>query len=190
MIRFLSYLVLALSLTSMLGCSSIISLGTSDPIKENPAKRSFGAYIDDEIIEVKTKVNLGNISEQLKKSHISVISYNGVVLLTGQVANEELRQLATSTAEQVKKVRRVYNEITVSGATSALARSNDAWLTAKIKSKMIANSEVAARRIKVVTENGVVFLMGLVTKAEGDRAADVVRTTKGVQKVVRIFEYI
>lgn len=172
------------------GCSSILSVGTVEPIPENPGKRSFGSFIDDEIIETKTLVNIKKTYPELEKSHIIVISFNGIVLLAGQVQSQDLRQKAAAVAAKIPKVQRVYNELTVSGATSGLARSNDAWITAKIKSKMLANSSIPAIRIKVVTENGNVYLMGLLTKDEGDRAAELARKTAGVQKVVRIFEYI
>lgn len=171
-------------------CSSILSLGTAEPIEENPGKRSMGSFIDDEIIEVKAIVNINKTNPDLERAHIIVTSYNGIVLLAGQVGSEPLRLQAAATVAKIPKVQRVYNELTISGATSGLARSNDGWITAKIKSKMLSTSTIPANRIKVVTENGIVYLLGLLTQDEGDRAAELARTTSGVQKVVRIFEYI
>ena len=182
-------LVIALALV-LQSCSSIISATSSEPIKENPYKRSTGSRIDDEIIETKALVNIDKADAALAQAHINVTSYNGIVLLTGQVSNESLRQLAAQTTAKIKKVRRVHNELTIAGATSMVVRSNDAWITTKVKSKMLASSEVEGNRIKVVTENGVVYLMGLVTREEADRAAELSRKTGGVQKVVRVFEYI
>lgn len=182
-------LILA-SLSLVQGCASIISATTPDPIEEEKDERTTGAYIDDEIIETKSLVNIDKADPALAQSHIIVTSYNGVVLLAGQVASEQLRQLAATTVANINKVKRVHNELTIAGATSMVIRSNDAWITTKVKSKMLASSEVEGGRIKVVTENGVVYLMGLVTREEADRAADAARTTSGVQKVVRIFEYI
>ncbi len=172
------------------GCSSIISATTADPIPEKPDKRTTGAYIDDGIIEIKSLVNIDKAHPELAQAHIVVTSYNGVVLLAGQVPSEDLRQLAAKTIAQIGNVRRVHNELTISGSTSWVARSNDSWITTKVKSKLFANGETQGRRIKVTTENGVVYLMGLVSKDEADRAAEVARKTSGVQKVVRIFEYI
>jgi osmotically-inducible protein OsmY len=171
-------------------CSDILSLTTADPIVEDPGYRSTGRALDDEILETKALVNLDKVDPQLAQSHINVTAYNGVVLLSGQVSSEQQRQLATNTVAKLKTVRRIHNELTVSGKTSMVARSNDGWLTTKLKSKMLANSTIESDRIKVVTENGVVFLMGLVTQTEGKRAAQLARETGGVQKVVIIFEYI
>ncbi len=184
-------LIIVLVLTGLLqGCASIISATTSEPIEEKPDHRTTGAYLDDEIIETKALVNIDKAHPDLAQSHVIVTSYNGIVLLAGQVPSSELRQLAADTVAKIGNVRRVHNELTVSGNTSMVARSNDAWITTKVKTKMLASSEIEGSRIKVVTENGVVYLMGLVTREEANRAAEAARKTSGVQKVVRIFEYI
>ena len=185
-----SLLSVSLLIFFMQGCSSIISATTSKPIEDKVDQRTTGSRIDDEIIETKALVNVDKASPELAQSHIIVTSFNGVVLLAGQVSSEELRQLAATTIANIHNVKRVHNELTIAGATSMVARSNDAWITTKVKSKMLAVSDVQGRRIKVVTENGVVYLMGIATKEEADRAAELARKTAGVQKVVRIFEYI
>ncbi len=190
MSRYFYYSLFVAIALSIQGCSHIISATSSEPIKEKPTERSTGSRIDDEIIETKALVNIDKTDNRLAQSHINVTSYNGIVLLTGQVSTEALRQLAAQTVAKIKKVRRVHNELTLSGASSMVARSNDAWITTKVKSKMLASSKVQGQRIKVVTENGVVYLMGLVSRDEADRAAELSRKTGGVQKVVRIFEYI
>jgi osmotically-inducible protein OsmY len=182
-------MVISISL-SIQSCSSILSATTADPIGEEDDERSAGSFIDDEIIETKALVNIDKADPQLAQSHVVVTSFNGVVLLAGQVSNETLRQLAAETVAKVGKVRRVHNELAIAGNSSMVARSNDAWITTKVKSKMLTASKLESGRIKVVTENGVVYLMGLVSKEEANRAADLVRKTAGVQKVVRIFEYI
>ena len=182
-------LIIAITL-ALQSCSAIISATTTEPIKDKPEKRSTGSRIDDEIIETKALVNIDKADPALAQAHINVTSFNGIVLLTGQVGNESLRQLAAQTTAKINRVRRVHNELAISGASSMVARSNDTWITTKVKSKMLTNSTVQGRRIKVVTENGVVYLMGLVTREEADRAAELSRKTAGVQKVVRVFEYI
>ena len=178
------------TLALLQGCASVISATSSDPIVEDKSERSTGAYIDDEIIETKALVNLDKADPALAQSHLIVTSYNGIVLLAGQVQNERLRQLAATTVAKVGKVRRVHNELTVSGNSSMVVRANDAWITTKVKTKLFSNSDIEGGRIKVVTENGVVYLMGLVSREQADIAAEVARTTAGVQKVVRIFEYV
>lgn len=172
------------------GCSDILSLTSTGPIEENLGYRSTGQVIDDELLETKALVNLDKADPGLAQSNINVTSFNGSVLLTGQVSSEQLRQLAASTVAKLRSTKRVHNEVTVSGKASMVARSNDGWLTTKLKSKMLASGKIQSDRIKVVTENGVVYLMGLVTRDEGKRAADAARETAGVQKVVIIFEYI
>lgn len=188
--RIFTLITLIFSMTVLSACSSLLSVTTADPIEDNNDERTTGSMLDDEIIETKALVNIDKADAALAQAHIVVVSFNRVVLLAGQVNSEEQRQLAASTVANIHNVRRVHNELTLSGTTSMLARSNDAWITTKVKSKMLAVSDVEGHRIKVITENGVVYLMGLVTREEADRAANLARKTAGVQKVVRIFEYI
>ena len=178
------------SLVLLQGCSDFLSLTTAEPIEEDLGFRTTGQVIDDELLETRALVNLDKADPGLAQANIGVTSFNGSVLLTGQVSSEELRQLAASTVSKLRSTKRVHNEITVSGKTSMVARSNDSWLTTKLKSKMLASGKIQSDRIKIVTENGIVYLMGLVTRDEGQRAADVAKQTSGVQKVVIIFEYI
>ncbi len=173
-------------------CATVISATTGDDgIQENKGRRSVGAVVDDNSIETAIKVNLNAADEQLKNAHINVISFNGTVLMVGQVPSQDMKNLATRVARtSSSRVKEVYNELEVAGATTFLSRSNDAWLSAKIKTLMLADSEVSGLRTKVVTENGVVYLMGLLTQEEADRTVNLVSNTRGVTKVVRAFEYI
>ncbi|GAA5523942.1 hypothetical protein Maes01_00491 [Microbulbifer aestuariivivens] len=186
--KFLSLVLLA-SL-SLGGCATVLEATTDGPIQEDPGERSLGTYLDDEKIEAVAMVNINKAHPDLKAANINVSVYNGVVLLTGQVSNNELRLLAGRTAQQVKNVRQVYNEIQVRGKVSLLASSSDAWLTTKVRGAMLANKEIDSGRINVITENGVVYLMGLLTRAEAEQAADATRSIGGVQKVVKAVEYI
>jgi osmotically-inducible protein OsmY len=178
-------LVIVLGLS---GCSTFMKSGSS--MSENYSKRTTGTLLDDQSIENRSYANIANAAPELRKAHVVVVSFNGVVLLAGQVPTSELRDLAEITVKDIRKVRTVHNEITVSGPTSMVARSNDTWLTIKVKSRMIGSKEVAANRIKVVTEHSVVYLLGLVTRDEADAAVGVARQTYGVQKIVKVFEYI
>lgn len=189
--RLLPTLLVCISISLLPGCASIVGLFSGEqPISENPGKRTLGSFVDDEIIETKTLVNIRKAAPGFADGNVNVTSFNGVVLLAGQVRSESLRKLAGEVAAQVRNVRRVHNELQVAGVTSGLARSNDAWLTSKVKTRMFANSDVDASRIKVVTENGTVFLMGLVTATEAEKAVEAVRRVRGVEKIVKIFEYI
>ncbi len=98
--------------------------------------------------------------------------------------------MATAQVEPLRNVRKVHNELTVAGKTTLLSRTNDSWLTTKVKSALSAAESTDATRIKVVTENGVVYLMGLLTRAEADAAVDIARDIQGIQKIVKVFEYI
>lgn len=184
---------LALLLTAALslnGCTSLINAVTSDPIQPDPSETSFGTDIDDWQMSTMIGVNIKKASPQLASSHINVSTYNKVVLLTGEVASSELRSLAGTTARNYRGVRQVYNELKLQGSSSLLARTNDSWLTTKVKTKLLANNEIASSQIEVVTESGIVYLMGVVSRLTADRATTVASNTGGVKKVVRVFEYL
>ena len=184
---------LALLLTAALSlnaCTSLINAVTSEPIQPDPSETSIGTDIDDWQMDTMIGVNIKKASPQLADSHINVSTYNKVVLLTGEVATSELRTLAGNTARNYKGVRQVYNELKLQGSSSLLARTNDSWLTTKVKSKLLANKEIVSGEIEVVTESGIVYLMGIVAHDTADRAAAVASHTGGVVKVVRVFEYI
>lgn len=186
-IRFIA-IILAVTLA---GCSTIVSKTTGDnPVGTDKTDRSFGRFIDDELIETYVGANLLKADSGYQHAHIRVISFNGIVLLVGQVKSEHLRGQATEIANQVRNVKRVHNEITVSGPISIPARTNDQWLKTKIKSSMLATKGINPLRVKVVVENGVVYLMGLVSQQEADLAIKISRQTYGVQKIVKVFEPI
>ena len=184
---------LALLLTAALnlnGCTSLINAVTSDPIQPDPSETSIGTDIDDWQMSTMIGVNIKKASPQLASSHINVSTYNKVVLLTGEVASGEQRTLAGTTARNYRGVRQVYNELKLQGSSSLLARTNDGWLTTKVKTKLLANNEIASSQIEVVTESGTVYLMGVVSRSAADRATTVASNTGGVIKVVRVFEYL
>jgi len=193
LIKATSPLHLALVLSAVLGlsaCTSLINAVTSEPIAPDPSETSIGTDIDDWQMATMIGVNIKKASAQLASSHINVSTYNKVVLLTGEVASSELRTLAGDTARHYKGVRQVYNELKLQGSSSLLARTNDSWLTTKVKSKLLANKEIDSSEIEVVTESGIVYLMGVVSRTSADRATGVASHTGGVVKVVRVFEYL
>jgi len=183
-------LVLALCVAAS-GCSSVLTATRDGPIDDNRGTRTIGSKIDDSLIETKAAVNIAKAHPDLESgSNIVVASYNGVVLLAGQTPRSELKELAEQAAGSVQRVKRVHNELQVIRPSSGLARSNDSWLTTKIKTQMLANQDIPGSRIKVITENGIVYLLGLVTRQEGNRATSVVQGVSGVQRIVKLFEYI
>jgi len=189
-VRQLIFILLFCASTLLTGCSSIISATSDGPIKEDPGERTLGAAIDDQIIETKALVNIRAAHKDLDSANVDAVSYNGVVLLIGQVPSDALRTLAAQTAAKIKRVRRVHNELVVVGKTSMLVRSNDGWISTKVRSKLAISDKIDSGRIQVVTENGVVYMMGIVTNAEADIATEIARQTNGVQRVVRVFEYL
>jgi osmotically-inducible protein OsmY len=152
-------------------------------------RRSVGAQADDEAIELKIANNIG--TGYGDRVHVNVTSYNGVVLLTGEVPTQDLVGTMSEIARTTAKVRRVHSEIVVGPVSDVGARSNDTYITSKVKSRFVeASKTFSPTHIKVVTERGVVYLMGLVRREEGDAAGQIAASTSGVVRVVKLFEYI
>jgi len=171
-------------------CTSMISAAKKEPIQEPPTRRTLGSMVEDQAIETKAGVNLRKVDPELAESRITVVSYNGIVLLVGQVPSARVKTLAERTVAELREVRRVHNALEVSGKPTLVVRSSDTWITTKVKSRLLADSEVMGGRIKVVTDSGTVYLMGLILRADSERAANIARRTNGVQRVVKVFEYI
>ena len=171
------------------GCSNIIGATTDKPIESSSTSRSYGSAFDDEVIETTTLVNVRKSHPGLDNAHLVAVSYNGVLLLAGQVPSEETRQLAGQTASRVLNVKRVHNELSVGPNTELLVRTSDSGITTKIKTKLLTHKEAKSGKVKVITENGVVYLMGVVTRSQADLASVLAQQTGGVQRVVRLFEY-
>lgn len=173
-------------------CTSVLVQTTgAEGIVEDPTERTAGAVVEDQSIETKVLVNLKKLEPELKKANIDAISHNGVVLLVGQVGSESLKARATQiTSDSSSKIKRIHNELEVAGKTSLLSRSNDSWIATKVRTLMLANSSVPSGQIRVVTENGIVYLMGIVSQADGDLATDLARNVSGVTRVVKVFEYV
>lgn len=177
-------------LLALSGCAALIDVTTSKPIYVHPGERTLGAKIDDSRIETIAKVNLKKAHQGLFDGRILVHSHNAVILLTGQVATADLVQLAGETLEKIHTVRQVHNELQVGPIIPVSTRAYDSWLTTKIKTQMMADSNIPGDRVRVTSEAKTVFLMGMVSRSEAERVTDIARTTSGVRKVVRVFEYI
>jgi len=186
----ISVLLLLLATIGLNGCGNILATLQSDSIADDPGERTLGQQIEDESIETKSVVNIHAVDDAFSDAHLVVISYNGYVLIAGQVQSEALKARATQVVRDVRNVRRIYNELEVSAPSSAMTRTSDTWITTKVKSWLLGDSRIEGGRVKVVTENGVVYLMGLATKAEADRITDSASGISGVQRVVQLFEII
>jgi len=177
-------------LTSLPGCASIAASTSDNTAVQEHGSRTMGSFIEDANIERKASNKLATTSDALAASHLVVVSFNGNVLLAGQVSNQSLRTQAENIVRSVEHVRHVYNALEISGNSSALARANDAWLTAKVKSRLLVDGNAPASRTKVVTEDGVVYLMGLLTHKEASEVVAQVQKVGGVQKIVKVIQYI
>ena len=144
-------LILSLCAASALlsGCGTIMSSAGAGPIEEDPGERTFAQQMTDESIETKALVNINAANEAYDQAHISVVSYNGFLLLVGQVPSEALKALATDVTRDLEAVRRIYNELEVGPETSAGTRTNDTWITTQVKSKLLASSDTPGRRVNI-----------------------------------------
>lgn len=165
---------------------------TTDPktgsLTLTPDVRSAGTIVDDQAIEIKAIHAIHRNTALSKQSHITIISYNNSILLVGQTSSEALKREAADAINQIPKVRHVYNELSIGKPINWATRSHDSWITTQIKTKLIGNKTVSTTRIKVVTENGIVYLLGIATPEEEQAATEIARDIKGVDKVVQIFE--
>jgi osmotically-inducible protein OsmY len=182
-------LLLLAALPLLHGCAPLVIGGaaaTGFVVSED--RRTVGSMTEDTAIEAKASSRIG---DGLKGSiHVNTTSYNGTVLLTGEVPDAASKEQAARIAQAVEKVRSVYNELAVGPVTPLSVRTNDAVTTSKVKARFLDGQRFNPLHVKVVTENGVVYLLGLVRKQEAADATEITRTTSGVSKVVRLFEYI
>jgi osmotically-inducible protein OsmY len=169
------------------GCAAVVVGGGAYAYSALEDRRTAGSQLEDESNEVRA---VSRIADQLGDSvHVNVTSFNRAVLLTGEVPDARARQAVEKIATGLPNVRSVTNELEVAGASSLTARTNDSLITSKVKVRFLDNKRFNALHVKVVTESGVVYLMGMVTEQESNDAVEIARTTGGVRKVVKIFEY-
>lgn len=168
----------------------VLIVGACGSLTGDPGSRTPETIWDDQTVEFEAVQKINATDPQFESSRIVVVSHHGVVLLAGQVANDELKRKAAEVVASMDHVDRVHNELEISGPISMVARSNDAWLTTKVKTKLVGHSAIDADRINVTTENGVVFLMGTVTREQAGYAVEVAQNVDGVEKIVKVFEYI
>ena len=182
-------LIVATILSSQLiACVPVVVGGAAAGGAVAADRRTSGIYVEDENIELKAvkymETTLGD------QAHVNVTSYNRNVLLTGEVPDDAAKAKAEAFVKSIENVRNITNEIAVGPKTDISSRSNDTYLTSKIKTKFVTENQFPANYVKIVSENSAVYLLGIVTKAEGDAAAAIASNTDGVSKVVKVFEYM
>jgi osmotically-inducible protein OsmY len=171
------------------GCIPLVIGGVAATAAIATDRRSTGAQLDDELIEDKS---VAQILERFKGNdvHVNVTSYNGNVLLTGEVPSDSVKTEIGEIARRMPKTRSVQNDLLIGAASNLGPRSNDTLITSKVKARFVEANKFQINHVKVVTERGTVYLLGIVRPEEGNAAAEIARTTSGVQRVVKVFEYI
>jgi osmotically-inducible protein OsmY len=180
-------LVLALTLPALQGCFPVVATGVGAAALMAADRRTTGIYIEDENIEWKV---VGRMKEDATGSHVNATSFNRRVLLTGETPTEATKKQIEDNVRSIPNVREVVNELQIAGVSSMTARGNDGLITSNVKARMVNNPRFSPNHIKVTTEANVVYLMGLVTPEEAEAATEVARTTQGVSRVVKVFEYL
>ena len=176
-----------LACSVLAGCAAAVVAGAGGAALVATDRRTTGTQVDDESIELKVQDQASKLYGD--RIHLNVTSYNGVVLLTGEVPDQGAWASIGNAAKNTQKVRSVYNELVVGAPTGLDARSNDTYITSKVKTRMIEANKFPPNAVKVVTERRIVYLMGIVSKQEGDAAGDIAASTDGVARVVKVFEY-
>ena len=184
-------LLLILFVPFLSGCALLVAAGVVSGVGTGVAmshdRRTSGIFVEDEGIELKSS---RRISERYgSNAHINVTSYNRNVLLTGEAPSNGAKADISNLVKDVEHVRNVINEINVGPTSTFASRSSDTLITSKVKGRFIDGGKFQVNHVKVVTENGVVYLLGLVNRKEADSAVEIAGSTSGVRKVVKVFEY-
>lgn len=170
------------------GCIPLAITGVVATTQIATDRRTTGAQLDDEFIEDKA---VAQIAERMKSDiHVNVTSYNGIVLLTGEVPTAGTKNDIDQIVRSMPKVRSIQDELVIGPTSDISARTNDTFITSKVKTRFVETNKFQISHVKVVTERSIVYLMGVVRRDEGDAAAEIARTTSGVERVVKVFEYI
>ncbi len=189
--KYARYLFIILIIPVLPGCAALAvgGLATATGVNVATDPRTAGTLVEDEAIELKALKAFYQDKQIRSQTHINVTSYNNTVLVTGEAPTEELRTRLIEIVRNIDKVKHVHNEVTIAAPSALVARSSDTLVTGKVKSKILASRKLKGLNVKVVTDKGVVYLMGIISRAEAEAMTDITRQTGGVQKVVKLFEY-
>ncbi|MDH5263198.1 MAG: BON domain-containing protein [Betaproteobacteria bacterium] len=185
--KLLAAAALAAVLPALQGCVTVAAVGAGTVAVMANDRRTTGTYVEDENIEWQV---IAKLSDDFSNVHVNATSYNRKVLLTGEAPDEATKKRVEDVVRSLAPVASVVNELAVGGNSSLTSRGNDSLITTNVKTRMVNNGKFSTSHVKVVTEASVVYLMGLVTHAEGDAAGDIARSTSGVSRVVKVFEYV
>lgn len=186
--RVLLWITVAPLVASLLGgCVAAVVGGAATGVVVSEDRRTVGTVTEDQGIEIKA---VNRITDKYKDAHINATSFNRMVLVTGEVPDAAAKAAVEKIVQAIENVRGVYNEVTVGPVTALSARTNDSFITSKVKARFVDERKFNAVHVKVVTEASVVYLLGLVKRKEAEDAVEIARTTSGVKRVVKLFEYI
>jgi len=190
---FRALLTIVFTTTLFYGCAPVVVGGAATGGAAAHSRRTVGTFVDDEGIELKARLAILEDKQLNSQIHINIISFNGVALMVGQAPTESLRQQTQTIVAGIEKVRLVHNEMSIAAPNSYMTRSSDSLITAKVKTALFGIKGIEGydpTRVKVVTEDGVVYLMGMLYRREADATAASASQVGGVEKVVKLFEYI
>ncbi|MFQ5993987.1 MAG: BON domain-containing protein [Acidiferrobacterales bacterium] len=182
-------LFLALAIAQLYGCAAVVVAGAATAATVAHDRRTAGRFMDDQTLELQAESRIRDDQSIRDKVRINVTSINGIVLLTGEAETKEARNKVLTHVRKVEAIRRIHDYIRISPPADSDSVSDDVWITTKIKTKQTTSKGVDPSAVKVVTSNRVVYLMGLVGQQEAKKATEIARTRKGVNKVVKLFEY-
>ncbi len=192
--KFYQLLIVALITANLFyGCTPVVVGGAAAGGAAVYDRRTVGSFVDDEGVELKSRMAIFNDKELNSQIHINITSFNGIVLLSGEAPTAELRARAETITRGIEKVRLVHNEMSIAAPSSLMTRSSDTLITGKVKTSLFGIKGLEGfnpTRVKVVTENGTVYLMGMLYKSEAAAVTEKARQVSGVQRVVKLFEYL
>ena len=181
------FVMVPVLICSLYGCVAAVVGGAGTAVLVGEDRRTVGTVTEDQGIELKAA---NRINDKFKDSHFNLTSYSRMVLITGEAPDAAAKAEIERIVRAVENVRGVYNEMAIAGRTALSARANDSYITSKVKARFVDQQKFNPVHVKVVTEAGVVYLLGMVKRKEADDAVEITRTTSGVQKVVKLFEYL
>jgi len=182
--KFLKCICIVYASTTLLtGCSSFTD---GKGLGINYDRRTAGTIIDDKGLEIRANTLLTRDKELWENCHIKAISYNNAILLVGQSPSENLKERAAVILQRLVKKEHIYNQITIENPTPLTTRTQDTWITTQVKGKIVGNKDIGINRVKVVTENGIVFLIGILTRYEENLATQIASQTPNVKQVIKI----
>ncbi len=186
--RLVSLILLAVLSGALSGCFPVVAIGMGAGVVMSQDRRTGGAFVEDEGIELKA---LDRIAKQYPANvHAIVTSFNRNVLISGEVPSEAVKSEIGKLVYGIENVRNVNNELVIAGMSSVTQRSSDSLITSDVKLRFLKDHRFSAEHIKVVTESGTVFLMGIVKRAEAAASTEIASTTGGVMRVIKLFEYL